>query len=201
MNGELFSAVFLLLLVLDPLGNIPFVLSLLREVPNERRRHIILRESAVAVLVLIVFLFVGDWLLAAMRLTDPALEIAGGLILFLIALRMVFPPTEHLGAELAADQVDGEPFIVPLAIPMIAGPSALATVLLLASRQPGEIWTWVGALSSAVALTGGLLLMSETLLKWLGDSVMNAAEKLMGLILTAIAVNMLLSGIRSYFGL
>lgn len=201
MNGELFSAVFLLLLVLDPLGNIPFVLSLLRAVPKERRRHIILRESAVAVLVLTVFLFVGDWLLAAMRLTDPALEIAGGLILFLIALRMVFPPTEHLGAELADDQVDGEPFIVPLAIPMIAGPSALAMVL-LASRESGQaLLVWVAAIVLASAVNAAFLLASGWFARLFGKAGMQALERLMGLILTTMAVQMLISGIRIAFHL
>ena len=91
MNGELVSFVFLLLLILDPLGNMPVVLSLLRNVPEERRSRIILRECSIAILVMIGFLLIGDHLLALMRLSDPALTISGGLILFLIALRMVFP--------------------------------------------------------------------------------------------------------------
>ena len=201
MNGELFSSVVLLLLVLDPLGNIPFVLSLLRQVPQARRRPIILRESAVAVIVLIVFLCVGDWLLAAMRLTDPALEIAGGLILFLIALRMVFPPANHLGAELADDEVDGEPFIVPLAIPMIAGPSALATVL-LASRESGQtLMVWVAAIVLASAVNAAFLLASGWFARLFGKAGMQALERLMGLILTTMAVQMLISGISIAFHL
>lgn len=201
MNGELFSAVLLLLLVLDPLGNIPFVLSLLRQVPKARHRRIILRESAIAVVVLIVFLSVGDGLLAAMRLTDPALEIAGGLILFLIALRMVFPPANHLGAELADDQVDGEPFIVPLAIPMIAGPSALATVL-LASRESGQTFmVWIAAIILASAVNAAFLLASGWFARLFGKAGMQALERLMGLILTTMAVQMLISGIRIAFRL
>lgn len=200
MNGELFTSVFLLLLVLDPLGNIPFVLSLLRRVPSARRHHIILRESAVSVVVLIVFLFVGDWLLLAMRLSDPALEIAGGLILFLIALRMVFPPANHLGAELAEDEVDGEPFIVPLAIPMIAGPSALATVL-LASRQSGQELIWAGAIILACSVNAAFLLAAEWFARLFGKAGMQALERLMGLILTTMAVQMLISGIRIAFHL
>ncbi len=152
MNGELFSSFFLLLLVLDPLGNMPFVLSLLRKVPKERHARIILRECLIAVFMLIGFLLVGDWLLLAMRLSDPALEIAGGLILFLIALRMVFPPA---GKEPQENDLVGEPFIVPLAIPMIAGPSALATVL-LASRQSGDTVTWIGAIVLASAINGAI---------------------------------------------
>ena len=195
MNGELFSSVFLLLLVLDPLGNIPFVLSLLRNVPAERRPRIILRECAVAVLVLIVFLLVGDWLLLAMHLTNPALEIAGGLILFLIALRMVFPPISH---ALADHEIDGEPFIVPLAIPMIAGPSALATVL-LASRQSGQVLVWVGAIVLASLVNAGFLLASGWFARLFGKAGMEALERLMGLILTTMAVQMLISGIRIAF--
>ena len=197
MNSELFSSVFLLLLVLDPLGNMPFVLSLLRNVPAERRPRIILRECALAVLVLIVFLLVGDWLLLAMHLTNPALEIAGGLILFLIALRMVFPPTSH---GLADHEIDGEPFIVPLAIPMIAGPSALATVL-LASRQSGQVLVWVGAIILASMINAGFLLASGWFARLFGKAGMEALERLMGLILTTMAVQMLISGIRIAFHL
>jgi len=195
MSGELISSVFLLLLVLDPLGNVPFVLSLLRNVPAARRPRIILRECAIAVLVLIVFLLVGDWLLLAMRLSNPALEIAGGLILFLIALRMVFPPANQ---GLAEHEISGEPFIVPLAIPMIAGPSALATVL-LASRQSGQTVLWIGAIICASAVNAAFLLASGWFARIFGKAGMEALERLMGLILTTMAVQMLISGIRIAF--
>lgn len=197
MNGELISSAFLLLLVLDPLGSMPFVLSLLRSIPKERRPRIILRECAIATLVLIAFLFVGDWLLLAMRLSDPALEIAGGLILFLIALRMVFPPPGH---EVAEQEIVGEPFIVPLAIPMIAGPSALATVL-LASRQSGHMLTWVGAIVLACVVNTAFLMASGWFARLFGKSGMEALERLMGLILTTMAVQMLISGISIAFHL
>ena len=200
MSGELFSSVFLLLLVLDPLGNIPFVLSLLNHVPRERRRHIILRESAVAVVVLVVFLLVGDWLLQAMHLSDPALTIAGGLILFLIALRMVFPPEHHAVGDYSASDTDAEPFIVPLAIPMIAGPSALATVL-LASRQSGQTLVWVSAIILASLVNAAFLLASGWFARLFGKSGMQALERLMGLILTTMAVQMLISGIGLAFHL
>lgn len=195
MNGELISSVFLLLLVLDPLGSMPFVLSLLRNVPKERRPRVILRECAVATLVLVGFLFVGDWLLAAMHLSDPALEIAGGLILFLIALRMVFPPPAH---EVSEQEIVGEPFIVPLAIPMIAGPSALATVL-LASRQSGQVLTWVSAIVLACVINTAFLMASGWFARLFGKSGMEALERLMGLILTTMAVQMLISGISIAF--
>ncbi len=200
MNGELFSSVFLLLLVLDPLGNIPFVLALLRDVPAERRTPIILRECAVAVVVLIAFLFIGDQLLLALHLTNPALEIAGGIILFLIAVRMVFPPGNHLVHDLAEHEIDGEPYIVPLAIPMIAGPSALATVL-VASRQSGEITVWVAAIIIASLVNTAFLLASQWFARLFGKAGMQALERLMGLILTTMAVQMLISGINIAFRL
>ena len=195
MNGELFSSVFLLLLVLDPLGNVPFVLSLLRNVPSARRPHIILRECAISALVLIVFLLIGEWLLRAMHLSNPALEIAGGLILFLIALRMVFPPANP---GLAEQELVGEPLIVPLAIPMIAGPSALATVL-LASRQSGQAIIWIGAIVLASAINAAFLLASGWFARIFGKAGMEALERLMGLILTTMAVQMLISGIGIAF--
>ena len=146
---ELLSTVFLLLLLLDPLGNIPLLLSLLRGFSPSDRQRIVLRESAIAGCVLLIFVFVGDWLLAAMRLSEQALEISGGLILFMIALRMVFP----VGAsEEAGGDLDGDPLIVPLAIPMIAGPSALATVLLNA-RQTEHPSRWCWRLSSLLSST------------------------------------------------
>ncbi len=198
MNGELFSSVFLLLLVLDPLGNIPFVLSLLRNVPAERRPRIIMRESALAIGILIAFLLVGDRLLNALRLSGPALEISGGLILFLIALRMVFPPSMHEISEQEAGE--GEPFMVPLAIPMIAGPSALATVV-LASRQSGQLMVWVAAIVLAGIVNVLFLLASGWFARLFGKSGMEALERLMGLILTTMAVQMMISGITMAFHL
>lgn len=195
MTPEILSSVFLLLLVLDPLGNVPFVLSLLREQTTAQKRRIILRECAIATAVLVAFLFVGDWLLAVMRLSDPALEISGGLILFLIALRMVFPPAGH---NLAEAEPRPAPFIVPLAVPMIAGPSALAMVL-LASRQSGDPLPWVGAVLLASAVNTGILLISDPLARILGRSGLEAMERLMGLILTTMAVQMLISGLKVAF--
>ena len=196
MDGTFFSSVFLLLLVLDPLGNMPFVLSLLRRVPDARRPRIILRECAIATVVLVGFLFVGDWLLVAMQLSDPALEIAGGVILFLIALRMTFPPASQDSLEHAAPD---EPLIVPLAIPMIAGPSALATVLLASRHAEDHAGLWVAAVILACAVNACLLLASGWFARLFGKAGMEALERLMGLILTTIAVQMLIKGIRIAF--
>lgn len=197
MSNEFLSSVFLLLLLLDPLGNIPLLLSLLRKLPPRRQRFIIVRECGVAALLLIVFVFIGDALLSAMRLSASALEISGGLILFLIAVRMVFPPTV---ASLADDELAGEPFIVPLAIPMIAGPSALATVL-LAARQSEQQLTLVAAIVIAIVINTLILLAAGRFSRLFGKSGLEALERLMGLVLTAIAVQMLISGIKVAFNL
>ncbi len=189
------SAFILLLLILDPFGNLPFFIAIMRQLPKQRRLPVALREIGIAYLVLLGFMWGGQGFLRLMGLSQPALEVAGGVILLLVAIKMIFSTT----SEIFGGGDGREPMIFPLAVPLLAGPSALATVLLLTSRQPGQMWTWMAALSAAIVVTGGLLLMAETLLKWLGDSVMRAAEKLMGLILSAIAVNMLLGGLRSYF--
>ncbi len=194
-NNDFWSAFILLLLILDPFGNLPFFIAIMRQLPKERRLPVALREIGIAFVVLLAFMWGGQGFLRLMGLSQPSLEVAGGVILLLVAIKMIFSTTSEIFGG-----TDGkEPMIFPLAVPLLAGPSALATVLLLTSRQPGEIWTWVAALSAAIVITGGLLLMAETLLKWVGDSVMRAGEKLMGLILTAIAVNMLLGGLRVYF--
>jgi MarC family membrane protein len=195
MNSEIVSAAFLLLLVMDPFGNVPLVVSMLNAVPAERRVRVILRECLIAYAVLIVFLFGGHALLKLMHLSDISLSIAGGVILFLIALKMVFsrkPETTF------ADAPGGEPFIVPLAIPAIAGPSAMATVMLMVTREPGRMGSWVLALTGAMVVTTLVLLSADRLQRLLGERVMLAFERLMGLVLTAVAIEMLLGGIRGF---
>ena len=127
-----FSAALLLFLVMDPFGNIPVFLAALRPVAPSRRRRVIVRELVIALAVLVVSLFAGQSLLRAFRISEPALTTAGGAVLFLIALKMVFPGQGGVSNE----DISGEPFIVPLAIPYVAGPSALASVLLIMSREP-----------------------------------------------------------------
>ncbi|MEK7737279.1 MAG: MarC family protein [Pseudomonadota bacterium] len=197
MQHDFLSAVVLLFLVLDPIGNIPIVLSLLRQVPEARRWRVILRECVIAGMVLIGFLFIGARLLAAMRLSEPSLAIAGGVILFLIALRMAFPPNQ---GEPPESERGEEPFIVPLAIPMLAGPSALATVI-LASRQSEDALMWVGVIILTTIINACILMGSWWLSKIFGKAGIAALERLMGLILTAIAVEMLISGIKIAFHL
>jgi MarC family membrane protein len=194
MDISFTSAVVILLLVMDPIGNIPLFVSLLRQVEPARRKRVILRECAIAFAVLLVFVFFGATILGVLGLSDPSLTIAGGVILFLIALRMIFRRPEGV----FGDTVGGEPFIVPLAIPSIAGPAAIATVMLLVSRAPQRLLEWCLAVSVAMLATAALLVSADRLAKLAGEQGLLAFERLMGLILTAIAVEMLLRGIETF---
>jgi MarC family membrane protein len=198
MKQSFLSATLLLILVTDPLGNIPLFLAALRNVDAKRRIKVILRECAIAFTILVVFLVFGSAFLNALQISDETLRIAGGVILFLIALNMVFPGT---GGRLVEDEVGAEPFIVPVAIPLIAGPSAMTTVMLLAKSGPGRIPEWIGSILIAMMVTTVVFLFSTKLRDWLGMRVLSAVEKLMGLVLTAVAVEMLLGGLTSYIRL
>ena len=192
------SATILLILITDPLGNIPLFIASMRQVEPERRRHIIVRECAIALVVLLIFLFFGQSFLRVLHLTDESIKIAGGVVLFLIALRMTFPPASQDSLEHAAPD---EPLIVPLAIPMIAGPSALATVLLASRHAEDHAGLWVAAVILACAVNACLLLASGWFARLFGKAGMEALERLMGLILTTIAVQMLIKGIRIAFNI
>jgi MarC family membrane protein len=196
MDHTFLSALILLLLVLDPFGSLPIFISVMRNVAPEHRRRVALRESAIAFGVLLLFMLTGQAFLSLMHLSERSLEVAGGVILLIIAMRMIFAG----GAELyAGDGQTREPLIFPLAVPLLAGPSAMATVLLLASRQPDRLLHWVGALTVAMVVSAIVLLAAERIRKWIGSSMVAAIEKLMGLVLTAIAVEMILAGLKRYF--
>ena len=194
MAPELVSTVVLLVLVLDPFGNVPIVVAAMREVPRERRRRIIVRECLVAWALLIASLFGGKAFLSLMHLSETSLEIAGGVILFLIALRMVFSHPEGVFGETSG----AEPFIVPIAVPAIAGPSALATVMLMASRGPGALPSLAVAVTIAMLVTLAVLAGADRVQRVIGERGVLALERLMGLVLTALAVEMLLSGLRTF---
>lgn len=187
------SATLLLITIMDPLGNVATFVSGLRPVPPERRMRVIARELVIALVILILFLFLGPWLLGLLHLKQEALFISGGIVLFLIALKMIFPNARH-----AADDPMEEPFIVPLAVPMIAGPSVLATLLVLVSTQPEQIWHWFAALLIAWGVTAAVLLCSPAIARVLKEKGAMAVERLMGMLLVMVAVQMLLNGIKHY---
>ncbi|UVA79004.1 MarC family protein [Pandoraea commovens] len=187
------SATVLLLLITDPFGNIPIFVNALKNVPAGRRPRVIVREVLIAFAILLLFMLVGERFLRMMSLTDLSLQLAGGIVLFLIALRMIFPRPDHGSLPDA-----GEPLIVPLAIPALAGPSALATVMLLVSQQPGRMLEWITALSVTMAVCAVVLLLADRIERWLGSRVVAAFERLMGLILVAISVEMILKGVKVF---
>lgn len=195
MDHTFVSAFVLLLLVLDPFGSLPIFIAVLRGVAPERRTRVAVREVAIAFGVLLAFMFTGQGFLSLMHLSERSLEVAGGVILLIIAIRMIFAS----GGEIYASDEGREPMIFPLAVPLLAGPSAMATVLLLASRQPDRIVHWVAALTLAMMVSGGVLLASDRIRKLLGAPVVSAVEKLTGLVLTAIATEMILAGLKRYF--
>ena len=196
MTAELFSATILLVLVIDPFGNVPLVVAALRNVAPERHARIVLRECAAAYVILLgVHVRRPD----VPALAPPVRGVADD-------RRRDHPVPDRDPDGLPAprgvfgDMPGAEPFLVPLAIPSIAGPSALATVMLMASRDPAKIGSWAIALTVAMGATTVVLVLADRLQRWLGERVVLAFERLMGLVLTALAVEMLLSGVRSFVG-
>lgn len=195
---EMISATILLLLIMDPLGNLPIFMSVLKHLEPKRRRVVLIREMLIALIIMLLFLFTGERILAFLNLRTETVSISGGVILFLIAIKMIFPSAESSSTGLSAGE---EPFLVPLAIPLVAGPSLLATLMLLSHQYPQQMTHLVGALLIAWGVTVGILLLSGLFLRLLGDKGVNALERLMGLILIMLATHMFLDGIRAYLKL
>ena len=191
------SAVFLLLLIMDPLGNVPVFLSVLRNVAVERRRFIIIRELFIALLILLVCMFAGKYILILLQISESSLGIAGGVVLFIIALKMLFKGS----TEMFSGSQNAEPLVVPLAVPLIAGPSAIATVILIMAQAPHRWLDWGIALTLAWGITGAILIFSEKIARNFGERALVAVERLMGILLTLVAVNMIIEGIKQSFGL
>jgi len=188
----IFSAALLLFLVMDPLGNVPMYLSALKNVPTERRTKIIARELLIALGIMILFLFAGRHLLSVLKISDPALTITGGVVLFLIAIKMIFPSDRRADAPLE------EPFIVPLATPYLAGPSTLASLILIMNSEPQRWPEWLAALLCAWLVCGIILVSAVPLSKILRQRGLTAVERLMGLILMPLAIQMLMTGIKKF---
>ncbi|MBI5447110.1 MAG: NAAT family transporter [Gammaproteobacteria bacterium] len=189
----LYTTTVTLIMVMDPLGNVPLALSVLRQIKPKRRMAILLRESLFAFFILAVFLFWGGFILDGLSITQEALQVAGGMILFLIAIKMIFPPTDE-----TRETVVTEPFLVPLAIPMIAGPSAIATVILFSTQYTEQMPTLFLALVIASVILMAVLLFANQLQRVLGEKGLIAVERLMGMLLTTIAVQMFMDGVHGY---
>ena len=192
-----FSAIFLIFIIMDPIGNVPVFLSILKNVPVERRKRIIIRELLIALIVLLFFMFIGRHILQSLQIEESSLGIAGGIMLFLIAIKMIFPGAS---AMLAHDE-KVEPLVVPLAVPLLAGPSAIAAVILLMAQEPTRWPEWMLALVVAWLIAGFILLSSESLSRKLGERALLAIERLMGILLILVSVDLILDGIKLTFGL
>lgn len=185
------NAALLFFFVISPLGIVPAMLAALKNVDPAKHKRIIVRECLIALGIMLVFMFTGQGLLNTLSISIPAMTAAGGVMLMLIALRLIFPTQEK---NMRVD-VDDEPFVVPIAIPYIAGPSILATELLLIAQEPDRWPVWLGAVMIAWIATLTILLLGADLRKLLGDKGLMAMERLMGMILVLIATQMLLNGI------
>jgi multiple antibiotic resistance protein len=192
--SDIAAAAATLFFVMDPLGNIPVFNSVLSRFEPQRRAQITARELVIALAIMLVLLFAGTAILDFLGLSQPSLNIAGGVLLFLIALRMIFPGR----SSDRPTQPEDEPFIVPLAMPMVAGPSTMAVLLLLSSTEPERVWEWCTALVIAWAAATVLLTASPFLLRVLGDRGLRAMERLMGMLLVLLATQMLLNGVREF---
>jgi multiple antibiotic resistance protein len=192
---SLFSAALTLFLVMDPLGNVPLFVSFLQSVPAKRRPWVIFRENLLALFILVFFLFGGPGLMRVLHIEPHTLSIAGGLVLLLIALEMIF---HHFGGVVGGTYSDTEPLIVPLAVPLIAGPSSMTVLMLLSTQHPGQMGNWAAALIAAWAAGLLILMMAGRLQGLLGPRGLAATERLMGMVLVVVAVQMGLSGITEF---
>ncbi len=187
-----FEVAFPLFLIMDPIANSTASLAILRQVPPSRQRRILLRELLIALALMFVFQFLGQRLLDLLDIQQSTLRLAGGFILFIISLKLIFP--EERGS---LEPYTRDPFIVPIATPFIAGPSLLAAIMLYAHRDLGPYVLFLAILLAWVA-TMAIMLLATKLTELLGERGGRAAERLMGLILILLAVKMLEEGVRMF---
>lgn len=193
---KILSATILLILIMDPIGNLPIFMSVLKNLPSNRRRLVLIREMSIALLIMLLFLFTGEKILTILNLRTETVSISGGIILFLIAIKMIFPPHNNIDKNIV---IKDEPFLVPLAIPLVAGPSLLATLMLLTHQYPNQILYLSGSLFIAWGITLTILLSYEFFLRVFSAKGVDALERLMGLILIMLSTQMFLDGVQSWF--
>ena len=192
---DTWSAAIMLFLIMDPLGNLPIFMSILKTIEPKRRKIVLARELLFSLAIMMLFLFSGQAILDFLSVKQETVSIAGGIILFLIAIRMIFPQP----GGTAVSATDEEPFLVPLAIPMVAGPSVLAALILLSNQDPARMTDWTLALLSSWFVSAAILMFSGTLHRLLGERGLTAVERLMGMILIMIAIQMFLDGVGKYY--
>jgi len=186
------STALIMLFIMDPLGNIPIFLSALKGVKPERRKAVLIRELLISLIVILLFFFIGKYLISLLHLTQESISISGGLILLIIALKMIFPQKHD-----ESEQYEDEPFIVPLAVPLVAGPSAFAVIILLPQTPIKTMFINLGAIIVAWLITATLLACSNILYKVLKEKGVRAVERLMGMLLVILATQMLIDGLKA----
>ncbi|WP_428052670.1 MarC family protein [Candidatus Avelusimicrobium stercoris] len=190
------SSVITLALVMDGFGNIPLFIAALKKVAPERRKTVLIRELSIALLIMVAFLFLGKWFLRAFGIHEYSLSIAGGIILFIISVKLVFGGDE----EPKNDPKEDEPFVVPLAIPLVAGPAALSMVMITAAQQSNKFIT-LGAVIVASVINSIILMASFPISNLLGKRGLIAIERLTGMILILMSVDMVMGGISTFMSL
>jgi multiple antibiotic resistance protein len=195
MRETILSAAITLFLMMDPIGNVPTFTALLKDVEARRRSAVVIRENVIALATLLIFLLFGPTMMGLLHIETAALGLAGGIVLFIVSLEMIFP---NRRVNMHEPTVVSEPFIVPLAIPLIAGPSTMAVLMLMASREPSRRTDWAAAL--LLAWTAGLivLLLANRLRPLLGPRGLLAIERLMGMVLLVLAVQMSMNGLQTF---
>ena len=188
------ESALLLFLVVDPFGNLPFVLAVIGDAPSVRYRRIIIREMTLAFLVLAAFALAGDQILGYLRIERASLTVAGGVILFLISLKMIF----QSAAEIFDDGYGGDSLLVPIAVPSLAGPSAITAVMILRTQQQVGVVSLLAALSLVFLLACAIFLLGRRISAYLGQCGLRAMGKFMGLLLNLVAVNMMLVGVKDF---
>lgn len=190
---DFFSITILLYLIMDPIGNITSFLKLTSQVAPERQRWVMIREMLFALIAMLLFNFLGEFIFSALQVTEPTVRVASGVILFLIAIKILFSSKTSLRANLPNE----EPFIVPLAIPLIAGPAVLASIMLFAHMEP-NLYITLGAILTAWCAAVVTLFLAKPLLKALGRNGLLACERLMGMVLVMLAIQRFLEGIKQF---
>lgn len=196
---DVFQAALLLFIIIDPVGNAPIFSTVLRDLDSAAARRVILRESLIALAIMLATLFAGSTLMSWLGLTQPALGLAGGIVLFLISLRMIFPLPGGVFGENETQHGGRVPLVVPLAVPLLAGPSAVATLMLLAARDPQRMGDWSLALVAAWTVSTAILLAAPWLGRVVGRNALEAVQRLLGMLLTAVAVQQFLDGWKAAF--
>lgn len=190
------TLILTLFFIMDPLGNVSAYLSLVKGLEPSRQRYIVFREMGLALVAMVFFNFLGEFILSQLSVTEVTARIASGVLLFLIAVKILFFPASSVRANLPP----GEPFLIPLAIPLIAGPALLATIMLYALTEP-SIWTMLSAIVIAWAASVTVLLKAETLKKLLGTNGLAAAERLTAMILVLLSLQRILEGVKQFVAL